>query len=110
MRARTTGNGIVGSDLLLDGWVGSAFSVGCGTRETAWGGSMSRSPTNAQIRKYFDKHAAGYDRQMGFCERHLLGEHRGWATSQASGDVLELAVGTGLNLTVYPRRCDGSSE
>ena len=51
----------------------------------------------------FDKHAAGYDRQMGFCERHLLGEHRGWATSQATGDVLELAVGTGLNLTLYPQ-------
>ena len=64
---------------------------------------MTRGPTNTQVRKYFDKHAAGYDRQMGFCERHLLGEHRGWATSQATGDVLELAVGTGLNLTLYPQ-------
>ena len=65
---------------------------------------MTRGPTNRQVRKYFDKHAASYDRQMGFCERHLLGEHRGWATSQATGDVLELAVGTGLNLTLYPQR------
>ena len=63
---------------------------------------MSRGPSNAQVRKYFEEHADSYDRQMGFCERHLLGEHRGWATSQATGDVLELAVGTGLNLTVYP--------
>lgn len=63
---------------------------------------MSRGLSNSQVRKYFDKHAPSYDRQMGFCERHLLGEHRGWATSRATGDVLELAVGTGLNLTVYP--------
>ena len=64
---------------------------------------MPRGPTNSQVQRYFDKHAASYDRQMGFCERHLLGEHRGWATSQATGDVLELAVGTGLNLTLYPQ-------
>jgi len=63
---------------------------------------MAAGLTNSQVRKYFDKHAARYDRQMGFCERHLLGEHRGWATSQASGDVLELAIGTGLNLPLYP--------
>ena len=64
---------------------------------------MTRGPTNSQVRKYFDKHAGSYDRQMGFCERHLLGEHRAWATSQATGDVLELAIGTGLNLTLYPQ-------
>ena len=64
---------------------------------------MPRGPTNSQVQRYFDKHAASYDRQMGFCERHLLGDHRGWATAHATGDVLELAVGTGLNLTLYPQ-------
>lgn len=63
---------------------------------------MTKALATDQIQRYFDKHAQGYDRQMGFFERHLLGEHRRWATSRASGDVVELAVGTGLNLPLYP--------
>jgi len=63
---------------------------------------MGREPTAGQVRRYFDAHAAAYDPAMRFAERHLLGEHRGWATSHASGAVLELAVGTGLNLPRYP--------
>jgi len=40
---------------------------------------------------------------MDFFERRLLGtEHRGWACSQAIGDTLEVAIGTGLNLPHYP--------
>lgn len=35
-------------------------------------------------------------------ERHLLGDSRQWACSQAGGEVLEVAVGTGLNLDAYP--------
>ena len=55
------------------------------------------------MESYFDRHAMGYDRQISFVERHVLGQHRGWATAQASGRVLELGVGTGLNLALYPR-------
>lgn len=54
-----------------------------------------------RVQRYFDAHADGYDQQMGGAERWLLGHHRRWATSRATGHVLELAVGTGLNLPLY---------
>jgi ubiquinone/menaquinone biosynthesis C-methylase UbiE len=59
-------------------------------------------PTNERIEAYFDKHARGYDREMGFFERFVLGHQRHWAVAQAHGEVLEVAVGTGLNLPLYP--------
>ena len=68
--------------------------------------AMGAKLTNGRVQKYFDKHAAGYDEQMGFFERRVLGNHRQWATAQASGQVLELAVGTGLNLRLYPPSVD----
>jgi ubiquinone/menaquinone biosynthesis C-methylase UbiE len=43
-----------------------------------------------------------YDKEMDFFERRVFGtEHRGWACSQAIGDTLEVAIGTGLNLPHY---------
>ena len=57
---------------------------------------------NAQVRRYFDKTATKYDRSMTRCERFFLGPAREWATARASGEVLELAVGTGLSLPKYP--------
>ena len=67
---------------------------------------MGTRLTNGRVQKYFDKHAAGYDEQIGVFERRVLGRHREWATGQASGQVLELAVGTGLNLPSYPPSVD----
>jgi ubiquinone/menaquinone biosynthesis C-methylase UbiE len=52
--------------------------------------------------RYWDKKSRGYDREMRFMERALFGDSRSWACSQASGDVLEVAVGTGLNFDAYP--------
>jgi ubiquinone/menaquinone biosynthesis C-methylase UbiE len=52
--------------------------------------------------RYWDKKSRGYDREMKFMERMLFGDSRSWACSQASGEVLEVAVGTGLNLADYP--------
>jgi ubiquinone/menaquinone biosynthesis C-methylase UbiE len=37
-----------------------------------------------------------------FWEKHLFAGDREWACSQAHGDVLEIAVGTGRNLPFYP--------
>jgi len=57
----------------------------------------------ARWRRYWDKHAKGYDRQMTFFDRRLFGDTRTWVCSKARGDVLEVAIGTGLNLPHYPR-------
>lgn len=53
-------------------------------------------------RRYWDKKSRSYDREMRFMERVFFGDSRQWACSQAGGDVLEVAVGTGLNLDAYP--------
>ena len=53
-------------------------------------------------RRYWDEKASSYDREKRFFERMLSGDSRRWACRQASGDVLEVAIGTGLNLNVYP--------
>lgn len=53
-------------------------------------------------RRYWDKHAATYDRQMAFLDRKLFGDTRAWACGQAAGGTLEVAIGTGLNLPLYP--------
>ena len=69
---------------------------------------LARRPADAEdaasapVRRFYDKTAAKYDRQIKVCERLLFGEGRQWVCSQAAGDVLELAVGTGRNLRHYP--------
>lgn len=50
----------------------------------------------------WDKHAGAYDRQIAFFEKVLFAGGRHWVCSRAQGDVLEIAVGTGLNLPFYP--------
>jgi ubiquinone/menaquinone biosynthesis C-methylase UbiE len=61
------------------------------------------SEQSERLRRYWDKHAPSYDRQMAFAERRFFGDTREWVCSQASGEVLEVAIGTGLNLEHYPR-------
>jgi hypothetical protein len=55
-----------------------------------------------RVRRIQGKDAPRYDRQMGFFDRTLFAGGREWACSQVSGDVLELAFGTGRNLPYYP--------
>jgi ubiquinone/menaquinone biosynthesis C-methylase UbiE len=63
-----------------------------------------RETENARRRKAWNKQAASYDKQIGWFERRVFGnDNRAWACSRASGDVLEVAVGTGLNLPLYPK-------
>ena len=57
---------------------------------------------NRRRAAYWDKQAGRYDREMNFWDRHLFGDSRPWACGRADGDVLEVAVGTGRNLSFYP--------
>jgi ubiquinone/menaquinone biosynthesis C-methylase UbiE len=52
-------------------------------------------------RRVWDKRAQRYDRSMGLMEKLLFGDGRAWVCSLASGDVLEIAIGTGRNLPFY---------
>ncbi|SFB62751.1 phosphatidylethanolamine N-methyltransferase /phosphatidyl-N-methylethanolamine N-methyltransferase [Amycolatopsis marina] len=61
-------------------------------------GTRDRS---ARWQRHWDKHSRTYDRQMQFMDRAVFGDSRQWACSRATGDVLEVAVGTGLNFPVY---------
>jgi ubiquinone/menaquinone biosynthesis C-methylase UbiE len=56
-----------------------------------------------RLRRYWDKHARNYDKQMAFWERRLFGDGRQWVCAQATGEVLEVAIGTGRNLPHYPQ-------
>src|SRR2546423_2643212 len=65
---------------------------------------MTRSADNDErLRRYWDKHAGSYDQQMGFFDRRLFRDSRQWICSQAVGEVLEVAIGTGLNTPHYPQ-------
>lgn len=68
---------------------------------------MSRASNNdpanrARWRTAWDKQASTYDRQMRFFDRKLFKDSRHWVCSQAAGEILEVAIGTGLNLEHYP--------
>lgn len=58
-------------------------------------------PTD-RARRAWDAFAPRYDRTMRLLERAQFGDGRRWVCSRARGDVLEVAVGTGLNLPLYP--------
>jgi len=52
--------------------------------------------------RYWDRKSRSYDKEMAYWDRRLFGDSRRWACGQATGEVLEVAVGTGLNLPLYP--------
>lgn len=58
-------------------------------------------PGADKIATIFDAMARRYDRQMTMLERLLFPGSRTWVVSQATGTVVEIAVGTGLNLPLY---------
>jgi ubiquinone/menaquinone biosynthesis C-methylase UbiE len=64
--------------------------------------SSDRAQETERVRALQDKEAPRYDRQISFFERLLFKGGREWVCSQAEGEVLELAAGTGRNLPHYP--------
>jgi ubiquinone/menaquinone biosynthesis C-methylase UbiE len=63
---------------------------------------MGKAMSGDRLRAKWDKYAPRYDRDIGFFERVQFGGGREWVCSQAHGDVLDVAVGTGRNLAFYP--------
>jgi ubiquinone/menaquinone biosynthesis C-methylase UbiE len=62
---------------------------------------LARQRSRDRWRRYWDRHSASYDKQMGFFDRVLFADSRSWICGRAAGDTLEVAIGTGLNLPLY---------
>ena len=59
------------------------------------------TPT-ARQKRVWDKAASSYDKQIAFFEKIQFAGGREWLGERARGRVLEVAIGTGLNLAHYP--------
>jgi ubiquinone/menaquinone biosynthesis C-methylase UbiE len=64
--------------------------------------TVAKADREERLRRLWDRNARSYDKQMGFFDRHLFADTREWICSRATGQVLEVAIGTGLNLARYP--------
>lgn len=62
---------------------------------------MDAEAETERVRRIQDKTAPRYDKRLHFFERVLFGDGRDWVCSQATGEVLEIAVGTARNLSSY---------
>lgn len=60
------------------------------------------SAETERIRALYEKEAPKFDRSMGRWDRTLFAGNREWVCAQASGEVLEIAIGTARNLPFYP--------
>lgn len=64
---------------------------------------MTAAPDpTAKALRVWEKIAPSYDKQMAFAERVQFAGGRQWLGARAEGHVLEVAIGTGLNLPHYP--------
>jgi ubiquinone/menaquinone biosynthesis C-methylase UbiE len=61
----------------------------------------AETPT-ARQKRVWDKSAPSYDKQIAFFEKIQFGGGREWLGERAHGRILEVAIGTGRNLSHYP--------
>src|SRR6266545_750979 len=54
-----------------------------------------------RVLRLYEKEARKYDREMNFFDRLLFAGAREWVCAQATGEVLEIGIGTGRNLSHY---------
>ena len=67
---------------------------------------MTPTRETERVRAIYERMAGGYDRMIATWERLLFEDGREWVCSQARGSVLEIGVGTGRNLEMYPNDVD----
>jgi ubiquinone/menaquinone biosynthesis C-methylase UbiE len=60
------------------------------------------SDETAKVLRAWEKSAPSYDKQITFLEKIWFSGGREWLGARAQGRVLEVAIGTGLNLPHYP--------
>jgi len=56
----------------------------------------------AKVLRVYEQMAPRYDKDIRFWEKVQFGGGRQWVAARVQGQVLEVAVGTGLNLPLYP--------
>lgn len=71
-------------------------------RRRRYGGAVNDRGRTEHLRRLWNRYAPRYDRDIGFLERLQFAGGREWVCSQATGAVLEVAIGTGRNLPFYP--------
>lgn len=63
--------------------------------------TTANDPT-AKVLRTWEKNAPVYDKQIALLDKIWFGGGREWLGARAHGRVLEVAIGTGLNLAHYP--------
>lgn len=77
-----------------------------GDQEQVAGRPEERAPValdaeTARVRRFYDRIAPAYHPVVALFDKVLVGDGCGWIGSQVSGDVLEIAIGTGRSLPHY---------
>jgi len=69
---------------------------------TSTANAGTRESATARQKRVWDKSAPSYDRQISFFDKSWFAGGREWLGERAQGQVLEVAIGTGRNLSHYP--------